>query len=48
VGTFNGVDDPPDVCTRLDRGMAVWRTQINYLGAALAGDRVEVATGPSQ
>ena len=26
--------------------MAVWRTQINYLGAALAGDRIEIATWP--
>ena len=26
--------------------MAVWRTQINYLGAALEGDQIEVATWP--
>jgi len=37
---------PPEMCRELDRGMAVWRTQINYLGAALEGDRVEVATWP--
>ncbi len=36
----------PEVCTQLNRGMAVWRTQINYLGAALAGDRIEIATWP--
>jgi acyl-CoA thioester hydrolase len=37
---------PPERCRALNRGMAVWRTQINYLGAALAGERVEVATWP--
>ena len=36
----------PDVCARLNRGMAVWRTQIHYLGAAFAGDTVEIATWP--
>ena len=36
----------PDVCGRLNRGMAVWRTQINYLGAAFEGDVVEIATWP--
>src|SRR5207342_3654548 len=36
----------PEMCRELDRGMAVWRTQINYLGAALEGDCVEVATWP--
>ena len=25
----------PELCRSLNRGMAVWRTQINYLGAAL-------------
>ena len=29
----------PEICRSLDRGMAVWRTQINYIGAALEGDR---------
>jgi acyl-CoA thioester hydrolase len=33
-----------DVCTGLRRGMAVLRAEIDYLRAALAGDRVEVAT----
>jgi len=32
----------PEVCTRLNRGMAVWRTQINYIGAALEGDPAHV------
>jgi acyl-CoA thioester hydrolase len=36
----------PDVCRRLNRGMAVWRTQINYLGAALERDTVGIATWP--
>jgi acyl-CoA thioester hydrolase len=36
----------PEICRSLDRGMAVWRTQINYIGAALEGDRIEVATWP--
>lgn len=35
---------PPDSCTAGRRGMVVWRTQINYLAPAFAGDRVEVAT----
>ena len=26
--------------------MAVWRTQVNYLGSAYEGDRIEVATWP--
>ena len=26
--------------------MAVWRTQVNYLGAAYAGDEIPVATWP--
>jgi acyl-CoA thioester hydrolase len=26
--------------------MAVWRTQVHYIGAAYEGDRVEVATWP--
>jgi acyl-CoA thioester hydrolase len=36
----------PELCRSLNRGMAVWRTQINYLGAALEGDHVQVATWP--
>jgi len=36
----------PEICRSLDRGMAVWRTQINYIGAALEGDRIEVVTWP--
>jgi acyl-CoA thioester hydrolase len=36
----------PELCRRLNRGMAVWRTQLNYLGAALEGDVIEVATWP--
>jgi acyl-CoA thioester hydrolase len=34
----------PAGCVALGRGMAVWRTQINYLAAALAGDEVEIGT----
>jgi len=37
---------PPQLCRRLNRGMAVWRTQIHYLRPALEGDRVQVATWP--
>jgi acyl-CoA thioester hydrolase len=36
----------PELCRSLNRGMAVWRTQINYLRAAQEGDQVEVATWP--
>ncbi|HSN72729.1 MAG TPA: thioesterase family protein [Steroidobacteraceae bacterium] len=35
---------PPEVCSRLGRGMAVWRTQINYLKPAFAGDELEIGT----
>ena len=35
---------PITECTRLRRGMAALRIEIDYLRAALAGDRVEVAT----
>jgi acyl-CoA thioester hydrolase len=35
---------PIDECTRLRRGMAALRIEIDYLRAALPGDRVEVAT----
>ena len=37
---------PPEACRRLKRGMAVWRTQINYLRPALEGDHIQVATWP--
>ena len=37
---------PPEMCRRLGRGMAVWRTQINYLLPALEGDHIQVATWP--
>jgi acyl-CoA thioester hydrolase len=33
-----------DDCTRMRRGMAALRIEIDYLRAALAGDRVEAAT----
>jgi acyl-CoA thioester hydrolase len=33
-----------DECTRLRRGMAALRIEIDYLRAAMPGDRVEVAT----
>jgi acyl-CoA thioester hydrolase len=35
---------PIDTCTRLRRGMAVLRMEIDYVRAALAGDCVEVGT----
>ena len=35
---------PIAACTRLRRGMAALRIEIDYLRAALPGDRVEVAT----
>ena len=37
---------PPDLCRRLNRGMAVWRTQAHYLGSAYEGDRIHVGTWP--
>jgi acyl-CoA thioester hydrolase len=37
---------PPELCSTLNRGMVVWRTQINYLRAAMEGDELEVATWP--
>jgi acyl-CoA thioester hydrolase len=37
---------PPELCRRLGRGMAVWRTQAHYLGSAYEGDHIEVATWP--
>ncbi len=36
----------PELCRRLNRGMAVWRTQLNYIGAVLEGDEIDVATWP--
>jgi len=36
----------PELCRSLNRGMAVWRTQINYIRPALEGDRIEVGTWP--
>jgi len=36
----------PEMCRALNRGMAVWRTQINYINAAFEGDEIEVATWP--
>ena len=36
----------PELCRQLGRGMAVWRTQANYLRAALEGDDIEVGTWP--
>jgi acyl-CoA thioester hydrolase len=36
----------PDLCRARNRGMAVWRTQINYLAPAFEGDEIEVATWP--
>jgi acyl-CoA thioester hydrolase len=37
---------PPELCRRLNRGMAVWRTQVHYLGAAYEGDVIQVGTWP--
>ena len=39
-----GID--PELCRALNRGMAVWRTQLHYLRSALEGDAIEVATWP--
>jgi acyl-CoA thioester hydrolase len=36
----------PEMCRTLNRGMAVWRTQIHYLRAALEGDEIEIGTWP--
>jgi acyl-CoA thioester hydrolase len=35
-----------DTCLRLQRGMAVHRTQVHYIKSALAGDEIEVGTWP--
>ena len=34
----------PEACIGSRRGMAVWRTQVNYLTPAFAGDQVQVGT----
>lgn len=34
----------PEACTGARRGMAVWRTQVNYLAPAFAGDRIQIGT----
>lgn len=36
----------PELCRSLNRGMAVWRTQLHYLRSALEGDEIEVGTWP--
>jgi acyl-CoA thioester hydrolase len=35
---------PPQACSALGRGMAVWRTQVNYLRPAFDGDEIEIGT----
>jgi acyl-CoA thioester hydrolase len=35
---------PAERCLASGRGMAVWRTQVNYLAPAFAGDDIEVGT----
>lgn len=35
---------PPETCTDGRRGMAVWRTQLNYVGAAFEHDQLLVGT----
>lgn len=35
---------PAEACSRLGRGMAVWRTQINYIQPAFEGDAIEIGT----
>jgi acyl-CoA thioester hydrolase len=35
---------PPEACLTTRRGMAVWRTQLNYLAAAYEGDELELGT----
>jgi len=34
----------PEDCVRLARGMVVWKSQLNYLAPAFAGDGLEIAT----
>jgi acyl-CoA thioester hydrolase len=36
----------PELCRQLNRGMAVWRTQLHYLRSALEGDTIDVGTWP--
>lgn len=36
----------PELCRKLNRGMAVWRTQVHYLRSALEGDEIEIGTWP--
>lgn len=35
---------PPETCLANRRGMAVWRTQLNYLAPAFTGDDIDVGT----
>ena len=35
---------PPEFCLNGRQGMAVWRTQVNYLAPAFEADRLEIAT----
>jgi acyl-CoA thioester hydrolase len=35
---------PPESCIEGRRGMAVWRTQVNYLAPAFEGDHIEIGT----
>jgi len=35
---------PPELCLATRRGMAVWRTQLNYLAPAFAADDIEIGT----
>ena len=46
LGALDRAGHPPELCRSLNRGMAVWRTQVHYLGAAYEGDRIQVATWP--
>ncbi len=46
LGAFDRAWHQPRAVPQLNRGMAVWRTQINYIGAALEGDVIDVATWP--
>lgn len=37
---------PPELCRHLNRGMAVWRTQVHYISSAYEGDVIQIATWP--
>jgi len=37
---------PAELCRQLGRGMAVWRTQVHYVGSAYEGDLIRVGTWP--